>query len=416
MSETLKFGAGEWATKVGSTLAYNSENGNFKPLPFNFTRSTSATRVNKDGLIEVVSNNKPRIDFLNDSNGALLLEPARTNLITYSEAFDNAYWTKSGSSVVSGFVSPDGTANAFKLVEDSATSRHTITMANTPVSVANHSASIFVKANGRTKIALSEEVATGLYASFDLTTGTVLSESGISSKIEALADDWYRISYTSLSGTFFLLRVCLLPDSYTTGAVTGTYTGDGTSGVYIWGAQLEQGSYATSYIPTQGSIGTRTVEYSKILNQPILKATNKFTMFFDAPKFLEINGGVGSFSNIMLNLGAEESAYSGGGGLHIYNNVWYYFSGSVATNIGICYNSLTDSKFAISYDGTSFHIYANGVKIGSIALSASMVNWGTFQTGDMADGGLNERSWNLKNLKLYNTALTDAELISLTTI
>jgi hypothetical protein len=52
MANTLKFGNGQWATKVGSTLAYNDEGGNFKPLPFNFTRSTSATRVNKDGLIE----------------------------------------------------------------------------------------------------------------------------------------------------------------------------------------------------------------------------------------------------------------------------------------------------------------------------------------------------------------------------
>jgi hypothetical protein len=77
MSTTLKLGAGNWATKAGSLLSYNDENGNFKPLPFNFTRSTGGTRVNKDGLIEVVTNNKPRIDFLNDSNGALLLEPTR---------------------------------------------------------------------------------------------------------------------------------------------------------------------------------------------------------------------------------------------------------------------------------------------------------------------------------------------------
>jgi hypothetical protein len=89
MANTLKFGNGQWATKVGSTLAYNDEGGNFKPLPFNFTRSTSGTRVNKDGLIEVVTNNKPRIDFLNDSNGALLLEPNRSNIITYSEILVN---------------------------------------------------------------------------------------------------------------------------------------------------------------------------------------------------------------------------------------------------------------------------------------------------------------------------------------
>ena len=94
MSNTLKFGNGKWATKEGSTLAYNDENGNFKPLPFNFTRSTSATRVNKQGLIEVVSNNEPRIDFKDNSNGVLLLEPSRSNLITYSEDFTDVSWSK----------------------------------------------------------------------------------------------------------------------------------------------------------------------------------------------------------------------------------------------------------------------------------------------------------------------------------
>ena len=408
MSETLKFGAGEWATKVGSTLAYNSENGNFKPLPFNFTRSTSATRVNKDGLIEVVSNNKPRIDFLNDSNGALLLEPARTNLITYSEAFDNAYWTKSGSSVVSGFVSPDGTANAFKLVEDSATSRHTITMANTPVSVANHSASIFVKANGRTKIALSEEVATGLYASFDLTTGTVLSESGISSKIEALADDWYRISYTSLSGTFFLLRVCLLPDSYTTGAVTGTYTGDGTSGVYIWGAQLEQGSYATSYIPTQGAISTRVAE--------VCSGAGNDQVFNDSEGVLmmEINtSDTSAVPIISLSNGNAsneiEFAYYGTNQFNFILRV----SGGTSNVIGTV-NASDFSKFAVSYTTTDFKVYLNGFLIGSNTLPSPLSGLNTLDFN--FPGGGNHFYGNTKQIQYFDRALTDAELINLTKI
>ena len=53
MSNTLKFGNGQWGTKVGSALAYNDLDGNFKPLPLDFTRSTSGTRINKGGLIEV---------------------------------------------------------------------------------------------------------------------------------------------------------------------------------------------------------------------------------------------------------------------------------------------------------------------------------------------------------------------------
>ncbi|MCP4553689.1 MAG: hypothetical protein GY834_16980, partial [Bacteroidetes bacterium] len=117
MANTLKFGAGQWATKEGLALAYNDENNNFKPLPFTFTRSSNATVVNKAGLIETVGNGIPRIDFLGNTQGALKLEPQRTNLITQSEAFDNSYWTKNGASVTSGFTPPDGTNNAYKLVE-----------------------------------------------------------------------------------------------------------------------------------------------------------------------------------------------------------------------------------------------------------------------------------------------------------
>ena len=80
MANTLNLGNGNWATKEDSLLAYNSENNNYKPLPFDFTRASSATRVNKDGLIETVGGGKPRIDFKDDSKGALLLEPSRTNL------------------------------------------------------------------------------------------------------------------------------------------------------------------------------------------------------------------------------------------------------------------------------------------------------------------------------------------------
>ena len=98
MAHKLKFGNGTWATKKGSTLAYNDENNNFKPLPFTTTRDSGATRVNKEGLIEVVGNDIPRIDYTDSAEGALLLEPSRTNLITYSQDFSN--WSIISSGIV----------------------------------------------------------------------------------------------------------------------------------------------------------------------------------------------------------------------------------------------------------------------------------------------------------------------------
>ena len=75
MAQTLKFGNGTWATKKGSTLAYNDQNNRYKPLPFTTTRASGATRVNKQGLIEVVENDRPRIDYTDSADGVLLLEP-----------------------------------------------------------------------------------------------------------------------------------------------------------------------------------------------------------------------------------------------------------------------------------------------------------------------------------------------------
>ena len=87
MAHKLKFGNGNWATKKGSTLAYNDENNNFKPLPFTTTRDSIATRVNKEGLIEVVGNDVPRIDYTDSAEGAFLLEPSRTNLLLIVRRF-----------------------------------------------------------------------------------------------------------------------------------------------------------------------------------------------------------------------------------------------------------------------------------------------------------------------------------------
>ena len=117
MAKTFKFGEnGKWATKTGSSLAYNDQNDNFKPMPFSVTRDSIATRVNKEGLIEVVGKDKLRIDYKDSTKGVALLEPSRTNTQPYSEQFDNSDWTKGNSSISANQItSPDGSQTADKL-------------------------------------------------------------------------------------------------------------------------------------------------------------------------------------------------------------------------------------------------------------------------------------------------------------
>jgi hypothetical protein len=265
MANTLKFGNGQWATKVGSTLAYNDEGGNFKPLPFNFTRSTGGTRVNKDGLIEVVTNNKPRIDFLNDSNGALLLEPQRSNLALYSNDLSNAAWDKSYSTITSNAaISPDGTTNANKVVETTDTGLHRAGQGAIAVTSGQvYTFSFYAKAAERNELELQRINTSGTVfnnisvTTADLILGTLSVGLNVtSSSINSVGDGWYRISLslTAIATGSGGLNIGMQKDGNV------SYLGDGTSGVYIYGFQAEQGSYATSYIPTQGATATRVAE------------------------------------------------------------------------------------------------------------------------------------------------------------
>ncbi len=117
MANTLELGNGKWATGKDTVLAFNDENNNFKPLPFSFSRASSGTVVNKDGLIETVGSGEPRIDFKDNTKGALLLEPTRSNIVTYSSIF--SIWTQvngASASDTTDVISPDGTLNAELLV------------------------------------------------------------------------------------------------------------------------------------------------------------------------------------------------------------------------------------------------------------------------------------------------------------
>ena len=146
---------------------------------------------------------------------------------------------------------PDGTTNAFKLVEDtSASTLHYAYTSGISVSATTHNFSVFIKSNGSTKIGIRESSGTARYATFDLINKSVISQTGTDAKIEELSNDWLRLSFNDITTTSTVMGVFLLNDSYTSGSPSDNpYTGDGTSGVYIYGAQLEEGSYATSYRP-----------------------------------------------------------------------------------------------------------------------------------------------------------------------
>lgn len=223
-----------------------------------FTRASTATRTNAKGLIESVASGVPRIDYdpITLACKGLLVEESRTNLLTYSEQFDNAAWTKARATVTANaVVSPDGTVDADKLVEDTtASNTHEAYVARSG-SNETTTFSVYLKSAERTKvkIEMSNFATASCGAIFDLSAGSSINDAtnadytSISSSIQSVGNGWFRCCITATKGS-----VNTTNNAYI-GLINGsvqTYTGDGTSGIYIWGAQLEVGSFPTTYIPS----------------------------------------------------------------------------------------------------------------------------------------------------------------------
>ena len=411
MANTLKFGNGEWYGKKDTILAYNDENSNYKPLPFDFSRASSATVVNKDGLIETVGSGQPRIDYKDDSEGALLLEPSRTNLVTYSEAFDNVYWTKSGSNVTSGFTSPSGDLSAFNLIEDTSNAVHFLQRNFTGSSGSSYTYKIFVKMNGRKKIMLRESGSTGYYVAFDLLNNTIIDQSNAIGTINNIGNDWVELTHTSVSGAAFNIAYFILPDNYVSGQPQA-YQGDGTSGVYIYGAQLEQGSYPTSYIPTQGSAVTRLADVcNNGANEQVINST-------EGVLYAEIaalaNDGTNRRITISDGLGSNDVGFR-------FNNltntiqVVSYVNSSVIVNQSYVLPDVTVmKKYALKWGLNNYALWVNGVEVitdtSAISFPLSTLNKLNFASGTNSKIFYGKA----KALAVYKEALTDAELAALT--
>ncbi len=246
--------------KAGKTYSIIPDDGSGD---FTAARTTVANRNNEDALLEQMAIDVPRLQY--PSCPSVLLEPASTNNVLYPISIDNAYWTKSGSSIDnSGFSSPsvDYPLDAVKLVEDTSTSNHRFYKTSIAVSSGSKvTMSIYVKPNGRDWVLLRESVTnSGLY--FDVKNGVIGSPYSATPvddySIEAIVDGWYRVSITTTAPattTAFHIRLANADSS-------ATYQGDGVSGMLLYGAQVEEHTYITSFIydGTEGATTTRTAD------------------------------------------------------------------------------------------------------------------------------------------------------------
>jgi len=390
---------------------------------FSFSRIGEATRINKDGLIETVANGVSRlnyslIDGVVSGCPSYLLEPNRTNLFQYSNDFSQSYWTKDGSSVLSGFISPDGTTNAFKLVENVSNSLHRVGRATFSANV-NRTLSFFAKKGERNYISLFENNVgspTVKGVIFDLENGTFYNNNEgfyFNVQIENYGNGWYRCSAYFQNGGLSVPSIGISADG-----LTNSYQGDGTSGVYIFGAQLEEGLYTTSIMPSNGTAETRSAETANgagdintfndsegVLYAEIKAFTSQDTV--EPNRYITLTNGT-SNERIALLLGGNPNQLRA----IIY---------SASQNINLSFSTtLTDvkqfNKLALKYKRGDHSFFLNGVKIGGSTLD-KIFSENTFNnlSFDVGGGPLPFRGI-VKDMRVYNTGLTDQELEALTQV
>lgn len=368
---------------------------------FDYERNGYASRVRKDGLIEELTvDDTPRLDWLNSDCPSLLLEPQRTNLITYSEDFTQ--WIDTGVTVTSNQVSaPDGTLTADKL-ESTTNNWRRATFINT-ISGSLNTVSLYVKRDNSTNtVSARIEVGNGggsVSSSFNTLTGSI-SGNLVNPFIIDKGNGWYRIGGTYTSNQVSNI-VYIYPSS-----------GYGTSGtMFFWGAQVEQGSYPTSYIKTTGYIETRLKDICINGGDADLFDITEGTFFVDVTPYIDPSEN----TYISLNDGGTSDRFAFI--FQSYGTQVRLFGVSSGVNFLSNYQDITfnqKNKIAITFKQNEFKIYVNGLL--KHTDTSGNVPTGLNQLDFTENNGNRNFQGKVHDTRVYDRVLTEVEAIELTTI
>jgi hypothetical protein len=369
----------------------------------------------KDYLRTETRLNIPRLDYSNGSCPSLLLEPQRTNLVTYSEQFDNASWTKVSCSITSNStISPDGTTTADRLVLTSVSpaSQTMSRQAAIVTSTTTVTFSTFVKYVDKQYIQLVFAGSfSSQFANFDLINGTVTAGTYVGANVQNYGNGWYRISITTTGLNTNCLPFIWALDTALAGRAADS-TSTGTSAYLLWGAQVEAGSYATSYIPTTSAAVTRNADaisktgISSLIGQSegvLYAEINALKYPIDINNWLTITDGTNanSVGIVFETTGAATARIEVGGVIQAYISTSVDYSNFI--------------KVAFKYKENDFAWWVNGVEVGTdlsgITFPSNTLNSLQFAYGS----GSNKWAGNVKLLAVFNEALSDSELETLTT-
>lgn len=411
-------GASGLITGDGASLYLNFLAGAPLDSRVTFTRATTATFVGSNGLIQSAAINAPRFDYdpVTLAAKGLLIEEQRTNLLTYSEQFDNAAWLKDSSTVTANTtVSPDGNTNADTIIETATNSVHRIYEQINVVPGTAVTMSFYAKAKERTQVFGTGGTAaygTQVRVLYDLSAVTAVVQSGaVTATIVNVGNGWRKCTWTATPSA------TTLGNHFIGLGLSGsdTYTGDGTSGIFIWGAQLEAGAFATSYIPTVASQVTRSADVASMTGTNFSSWYNPtegtVVANFDtyAPSVADGFGRVYQIDNATNN-NVIALQKNNGGGSQFFGYVAVSGAGQ-ATLFTSAISANTPAKVATAYKLNDFGQATNG---GTLVTDAS----GTIPTvSQMRIGslsGVSSLNGHIQQIAYYNTRLPNATLQALT--
>ena len=412
---SLQLGNNNWAVKSDSLLGYAQPQGDkYTAREFTVTRATTATRVDENGLIVTSSIGIARIDY-STGEAALLVEPQGTNLALRSQELDSALiWFPIAATVTANnTTSPDGTVNADKVIATAVTSTHIILQQ--PLGSVNgttSTVSIFAKASGLSNIQIVNNAGGLGVANYNLSTGTATLVNGVSASIENYGNGWYRciMTYTPTNTGNYNIQIRLADSSGNT-----TFLGNGVDGVSLWGAQLEAGAYATSYIPTTATSVTRNADVTSKTGVSSLIGQTEGTIYAE----IKVSKLLGAVSRYIFHLSDGTAnnriymAFSGASSNILRGRI---FSGGTL-QCTIDSSTITSNgtyKLALAYKNNDITFYINGVQIG-VDTSA------TIPTGSRVDVGNNyagasQFSDGISAASIWETRLTNTQLTALTTL
>ena len=377
-----------------------------------YTPTTTAAITNYIPVLMTAPAGVARFDCdpITGKSLGLLIEESRTNLLTYSSDFSNAAWVKDGTTIDSDTViAPDGTLVGDKLIESTSTGLHRIYRTISGITAIPYTFSVYAKYSGKQWIAL--QISGSTY--FDLLNGVVgTSTSGSTGTITPVGNGWYRCSTTrtlsagSTSGEVYL-------GNSNGGA---SYTGDGYSGAYIWGAQLEAGSFATSYIPTVASTVTRAADSASMTGTNFSSWYNQAqgTVYVDSDTFASGTSakGVLEFSNTTVNNQTIRISYLNGGNAS-------YCTATLPTDVGTFRPQAPPNKpykITLSYSSGNIATFSiNGINTVASSGSAGAI---TAPIDVLAIGKLYYSGallcGHIRKLSYYPVALSSSSLVALT--